>query len=325
MANRLLSFAALTACCSYFVLPLPVEAVQKCRVKIDRDGSVKLTAKGIIGVPKWGIRAGEETNDMVDPGGCLLPGRIRSCLIAPAGTVESKTPPSTCEIHFADMTQETCSVWIRGCTPGVRTDNSHVGAIYRWAVFSSYGQAFGQWYGGNNSDLFGGVFPSNWGDGNAIASQMSSDKEVLRALFTRKGYGGKNATLVADEWQSFSSTNSRHVAALFRIRNTTQGDIVWSVDVYQTAYGGWAERASVALNGVLVWESGGSNLGPQQSQTHALTIPAGRTSTLILMAASTSSAGTRSAFMAFHNDTLELPPGLEYVDDLDEASGGWNE
>ncbi len=113
--------------------------------------------------------------------------------------------------------------------------------------------------------------------------------------------------------------------ALFRIRNTTQGDIVWSVDVYQTAYAGWGERASVALNGVLVWESGGANLGPHQSQTHALTIPAGRTSTVILMAASTSPSGTRSSFMAFHNDTLELPPGLEYVDDLDEASGGWDE
>ena len=151
MAIRLFSRAALIACCFCLGLPAPSEAVQKCKVKIARDGTVQLSANGIIGVPKWGERAGEETRDLVDPGGCLVPGKLNKCLMAPEGTVESKTPPSTCEVHFADMTLETCSAWIKGCTPGVRGGSSHTGAIYRWAVNSSYGQAFGQWYGGNGS------------------------------------------------------------------------------------------------------------------------------------------------------------------------------
>jgi hypothetical protein len=325
MAIQHLSRAALIAVCFCLGLPAPSEAIQRCGVKIARDGAVELSATGVIGTLKWGESAGEETRDLVDPGGCLLPGRARKCLIAPAGTLESKTPPSTCEIHFADLTQETCSTWIRGCTPGVRGSSSTTGAIYRWAVYSSYGQAFARWYGDNNADLFGGVAPQVWGDNNGVASQLSSDKELLRALFARKGYGGMNATVVADEWYASSSTNSKHAAVLFRIRNTTQNDIVWDVDVYQTAYGGWNEYASVALNGVSVWTSAGAHLGPNTSQSHSLTIPADRTSTAIFIASSNSQNGTRSLFLAFHNDTLDLSAGLAYVDDLATASGGWDE
>jgi hypothetical protein len=309
-------------------------AVDHCRVRVGRDGTIGVSASNVTGVALWGGESDDVTNGLFDPGSCMAVGRVRNCRIGAEGTLASKTPPASCELHLADDGPDTCSVWVRGCTPGPRTGAGHTGATYRWMVFNSYGQTSG-WFAANDGALFGGVTPSTWGDGNGLASQMSSDKEVLRALFTRKGYGDKNATVAADEWFSFSSTNSRHVATLFRIENTTPGDIVWNVDVYQTAYAGWSERASVALNGVLVWESGGSHLGPQQSQTHALTIPAGRTSTVIFLSASTSDSGgscggfrakcTRSAFMAFHNDTLDLPPGLAYVDDLDDASGGWDE
>ena len=99
--------------------------------------------------------------------------------------------------------------------------------------------------------MFGGVAPSNWGDNNGLASQMSADKEVLRTLFARKGYAGKNAVIEATQWSSFSSTNSRHAAALFRIVNTTPNPINWMVDVYMTSYSGWSEMASIAVNGVL--------------------------------------------------------------------------
>jgi hypothetical protein len=334
MIREAVSFLPLAVLVIGGSVPFPAGAVESCRVRVGKDGTVGISASKVTGVVLWGGDSSDATRTLVDQAACTVGTRLRNCLIGSQGTLASKTPPSTCELHLADDGPDTCSARIRGCTPGLRLGSAG-NATYRWMVFSSYSQSWG-WYANNGPDLFGGVSPSNWGDNNALADQMSADKEVLRTLFTRKGFADKNATVAADEWYSTSSTNSRHVATLFRIANSTQGDIVWDVDVYQTAFAGWGERASVALNGVLVWESGGASLGPHQSQSHSLTIPAGRTSTVIFLSASTTTTGggscggfraqcTRSVFMAFHNDTLDLPPGLAYVDDLDDASGGWDE
>jgi subtilisin-like proprotein convertase family protein len=201
------------------------------------------------------------------------------------------------------------------------------GAIYRWNVWSTYGQAHGNWYAGNNSSLFGGVNPGTWGDGNGYAYSMSSSTDILKALFWRKGpnigSGMKNAMVYAHEWYYTSSTNSRHVGVFFRIRNTTAKNINWNACWYRTGYGGWGERASIALNGKKVWESSG-NFGPHDKSCHTTTIPANRTSTVIFVNASSSGSGTRSCFLAFYNDCLKLPSGLQYVDDLDSKPNGWD-
>lgn len=204
-----------------------------------------------------------------------------------------------------------------------RTREAYSGARYRWAVWSSYNQPQG-WYASNDANLFGGINPSNWGDGSAIASQLSADKQVLLTLFNRRGFAGKNAMVVADEWYSNSSTNSKHAGALFRIRNTTNAAIEWVVNARQTSYGGWGERASVALNGVSIWHSGGTNYYTNATFTHRLSIPANRTSTAIFISGSTSQSGTRGLLLAFYSNSLELPAGLEYVDDLDTATNGWD-
>jgi len=199
----------------------------------------------------------------------------------------------------------------------------HHGAVYRWAVWSTYNQS-GGWYAGNNPALFGGVNPSNWGDGGYRAVHMSSDKDVLRTLFNKKGYAGKNATVWAEEWYSYSSTNSKHAAALFRINNTTENPITWNVYAYMTAYGGWGERASIAVNGTEVWYSGGSTYSAAHSFSQSITIPPGQVSTVIFVSSSTLPSNTRGLFLAFYNDCLDLPEGLEYVDDLDTAADGWD-
>ena len=67
--------------------------------------------------------------------------------------------------------------------------------------------------------------------------------------------------------------------ALFRIKNTTDSPISWTVDTYQTAYNTWGERASVAINGVLFWTSGSSNIAAIIPQTHVIAVPANGTST----------------------------------------------
>jgi hypothetical protein len=160
---------------------------------------------------------------------------------------------------------------------------------------------------------------------------MSGDKEVMRTLFTRKGYGGKNALVYADDWVGYGSTNSKHAVALFRIKNTTPSDIIWTPKVHLSAYPAWGERASVALNGVTLWDDGSvQRIVTDAAVSVPMTIPANRTSTAIFVSSSSPGATasgftTRSILLAFVNDSLALPAGLEYVDDLDVATGDWTQ
>jgi hypothetical protein len=201
----------------------------------------------------------------------------------------------------------------------------HTGVVYRWTAFSTYSQVAG-WYANNSPEFFGGINPQVWTDGNAVASQLSADKEVLRTLFTQKGYGGKNAVVFADERYFYSSTDGKIAAALFRIKNTTASAIDWTPSVNFTAYYLWGETASVALNGNLAWTSGTSILNPTSAAISIpLSIPANRTSTAIFVSASSAPNGTRSTFLAFGNNSLALPAGLEYIDDFDTATGNWSQ
>jgi hypothetical protein len=199
------------------------------------------------------------------------------------------------------------------------------GATYRWTVWSTHDQSAG-WHADNRAELFGGKNPQSWGDGNAYAYQMSSDSDVLRTLFVRRGppIGTlKNATVYANTWRNYSSTNSKHIGALFRIKNTTKNNVTWTPHWYKTSYSGWGERASIAVNGKNVWT--GSNENSSVQSSHNISIPANRTSTVIFVTASSQPSGdSRACFMAFYNNSLVLPKGLEYVDDLDTKPNGWN-
>jgi len=194
-------------------------------------------------------------------------------------------------------------------------------ATYRWAVWSSYAQSHG-WFSGNNSSMFGGVAPSVWGDGRGTAGSMSSSKEVLRTLFSKKGYAVANSNVWSEEWYAYSSTNSKHAGALFRVRNLTNKTITWKLSRYYSSYGGWGEYASTALNGKNIWST--SSNQSYGTVTHSLQIPPNRVSTVIVISGSSSQSGTRTCYLGFYNNSLKLPAGLVYVDDLDTAPDGWN-
>ena len=74
----------------------------------------------------------------------------------------------------------------------------------------------------------------------------------------KRGYGGKNAVIYSEEWYYYSSTNSRHVVAMFRISNPTSAAITWVPYFYYTCYGGWSNTASVTLNGANTWSTTGT-------------------------------------------------------------------
>jgi hypothetical protein len=197
--------------------------------------------------------------------------------------------------------------------------------VYRWAVFSTFDYN-GVWMGNNNALLFGGVPPSTWTDGYGLAAQMSADKSVLRTLFQHKAYPGDNALVWAETWVYSGSTDGRVVTALFRIRNTTAAPITWPVTFNYTCYSGWGEIASAALNGASVYSAGGCAPGGGSIATVNLSIPAQRTSTAIFVSTSGQpAANMRSVMLAFSNNSLSLPAGLEFVDDLETATGGWEQ
>jgi hypothetical protein len=194
--------------------------------------------------------------------------------------------------------------------------------IYRYNVFSTYAQWAGQWYADDSAELYGGVTPSAW-SGGATANQISANKDIQRNFFIYRGWGSWNTNIWAEEWYSYSSTNERFVSVLFRIKNTLETDVEWVTNHYYSSYGSWQSHASVAINGVLDWYST-SDCGFCNVQ-RTLTIPAGQTSSVIFISGSGGPSGNmRTTLLIFHSNSLNLPDGLEYVDDLDYATGGWD-
>jgi hypothetical protein len=186
--------------------------------------------------------------------------------------------------------------------------------VMRWARFSTYSQAHG-WYFGNRDDLTGGVAPSTWGDGNGRTYQMRRDVQYMRTLFNKRVTCGWSCALHNEEWDSYSSTNSFQAGVLIRIRNTTPNTITWPVEFYYSSYGGWEEYASVAINFSNAWSTG-SNCGNCR-QLLSLSLSANYTHTIIFMSSASPESGTRTTMFNFVRDSLRLPEGLEYVDDLD--------
>lgn len=197
--------------------------------------------------------------------------------------------------------------------------------VLRWNVFSTYDQ-LGGWMTGNLASLFGGIAPSDWTDNNALAGQMSADKDVLRTLLTRKAYPGNNALIYSETWAYYSETNGRVVVLLARILNSTPDPINWPVRFHHTCYGVWGEMVSVAINGVQRW-SNDACIWRSYADLH-LMIPANRVSSVIFVSTSNApgpTGQTRSTLMAFSNNTFLMPAGLELVDDLETATGGWDQ
>lgn len=262
------------------------------------------------------------TGGPISTGGTVsvAPEGIASGMIANSAVVSSKIADGAVE----DIKIPSASVWHN-------KQPKHAGAVYRWQEFDTYAQA-GGWLMGNNPAMYGGLPPSAWTDGYAAACSMNPDKEVLRTLLTRKGYGGRNAVIMSKVYHQYSSTTGHMVITLFRIHNTTASIINWTPYFYYTCYGGWNELASVALNGQCIWNSGGNNSSSSGNQAAiTLSVPANRVSTVIFAVPSGAPFGVgsniyeRGTVFAFYNDSLQLPAGLEYVDDFDTATGGWDQ
>ena len=131
------------------------------------------------------------------------------------------------------------------------------------------------------------------------------------ALNTR---GRRSQVLLCDFLVGISDADLLTVlrATLFQVENTTDRAIDWNVHYYFTAFAGWSELASLAVNGQLVRAD--SQTG---SAFAMLSLPAHQVSNIIAVAGSGSPAGNmRSNELGFYNNSLDLPGGLRFVDQL---------
>lgn len=98
----------------------PSSAVDGCKVKLNRsNGLIEVAAQNVSGPLSWGGEAGEEVNAFFNAGECIVGTSAKACVLADPTTPEAITPPASCTIHLSDG-GGTCSVYIAGCTPGLR-------------------------------------------------------------------------------------------------------------------------------------------------------------------------------------------------------------
>jgi subtilisin-like proprotein convertase family protein len=193
----------------------------------------------------------------------------------------------------------------------------------RYRVFSTYDQAC-CWMNDNKAENFLGVNPSSWGDGNAVAWSISPNKDLWRNFFTHEMKVFPNLNVWAESWRNYSSTNSKHIAVLMRIKNSTQNDINWAPAFYFTAYNDWGNRSSITVNGAASWQYSG-NCYSNNSANPTFSIPKNRTSSVIFIIGNSPQSGDlMTNALIFYNNSLNLPKGLSFVDDLDTAESGWD-
>jgi hypothetical protein len=114
--------AAALGCLVVVVSHSPVFAATNCLAPVKAaDGTVRVSARNVGTNFRWGTKPGAENSAFANAGTCIsgTPPRARNCLLGAAGTLAARTPPASCWIYLKDDTA-TCSVLVRGCTPGLR-------------------------------------------------------------------------------------------------------------------------------------------------------------------------------------------------------------
>lgn len=199
--------------------------------------------------------------------------------------------------------------------------------VFKWQYFHTYSNRFG-WFNGNSGNSFAGIAPSTWTDGSGRAWNMANDWNAINRLLIRKGtasaYGG---TICAETRIFYSSTDGGVCAAAMRINNPTTRTINWTPQMLFTSYSGWGEYASISVNKAQTWSNNCQN---ECVIRPTLEMPANRISTVMMIATSSSPVSgwagfyQRSTLLMFKDNGLNLPDGLEFVDDFDTLTGTWS-
>jgi hypothetical protein len=93
------------------------DAIERCTAKSLRDGTIVVSASGVVGVPRWGTRHGEETSSFDGSATCVAGSKLKSCALAPTGDPARTRPPASCTLYLADAGGPGCSTWVKRCLP----------------------------------------------------------------------------------------------------------------------------------------------------------------------------------------------------------------
>ncbi len=118
---RILQVSAL-ALVATIAMVSAAQAVDVCKVRVGRrDGVLQVFARDVNGTLLWGESAGTATNAFANAATCVTGDVASDCEIGDPGTPEQITPPQLCRIHLADGGPNSCSVYVKNCTPGLRS------------------------------------------------------------------------------------------------------------------------------------------------------------------------------------------------------------
>lgn len=104
-------------------------ALESCKAKIAKDGAIQISAKDVSGVLEWGNVLGQEVNSFGNAGTCLDGDAATKCELGAVGSAQRITPPELCTVFLRDGASATCSAFLKGCTPGVRSVGSGAGFV----------------------------------------------------------------------------------------------------------------------------------------------------------------------------------------------------
>jgi hypothetical protein len=100
------------------------QAVEGCKAKVSsKDGTITVKAKNVEGNTDellWGGALGAERNVFSNNATCIVNGKAKNCTLGDPGERLATTPPASCMLYLADAGINTCSTYIKGCTPGTR-------------------------------------------------------------------------------------------------------------------------------------------------------------------------------------------------------------
>ncbi len=106
----------------------PAHAVSSCKAKVyKKDGTIRVSGKGIVGALRWGDESGQETNAFDNQATCISGADAKDCELGAPGSAEQITPPRLCRVFLADDGPDACDAYIKGCTPGLRDETGLVG------------------------------------------------------------------------------------------------------------------------------------------------------------------------------------------------------
>jgi subtilisin-like proprotein convertase family protein len=212
---------------------------------------------------------------------------------------------------------------------GALTVNGFPTWTYRQGSCNGYDNNYG-WQNANDATYCLGINPSTWSNG-AVAASINPDKDLWRMTFQHGGRNKIGGIVVDKLFTQYSDTNmSQHEFILFRIKNSTGATINWAPTYYYTCGGNWSDYSSASINGANTWSASGACYLGNCTANPTFAVPGNRVSSVVFAISSSvgwAPAGFyhRELQLAFVKGSLKLPAGLEFIDDLDTATGGWEQ